>query len=187
MKPEQFSIELKKASEQLERFATTRFPAVAAEITERFINGNFRAQGWQGEGFSKWPKSKGGRGTTLVDTGTMRAATYIVSGPGQITIRNSTPYAKAHNEGFRGTVSVSAHTRNKYTRFKVGTGRLTKTGRERKVSMMAKTGSTSVKAHTRKVNIPQRQFIPTASSGSPVLSRAIERQVVNELKHIITL
>ena len=95
------------------------------------------------------------------------------------------PYAKSHNEGFNGTVSVKAHTRNQYTKTQVGTGKFTKKGKERMKSAIMKTGQTTVKAHTRKVNLQQRQFAPTASSPSPVLDNAVMREVAKDINQIM--
>jgi hypothetical protein len=96
------------------------------------------------------------------------------------------PYAKVHNEGFKGEVTVKSHTRNRYSKAKVGTGKFTQKGKERKKTVTFKSGETTVKSHTRKVNIPQRQFIPTQDSPSPVLNNAITRELTKDLKKIIS-
>ena len=63
MTPEEFVKKLQNKSLEVERYATLEFPNMAGNITLRFINGNFRAQGFQGTTFKKWKPSKG---TTLV-------------------------------------------------------------------------------------------------------------------------
>ncbi|WP_312394720.1 hypothetical protein [Chryseobacterium sp.] len=162
-----------KKANDLRNYAMNRFPSKAGQIALRFVNGNFRAQGFQGSSFKKWKPNKRGK-TILVLTGKLRAATQITTQPGQITIKNPMKYAKVHNEGFKGEVSLKAHSRNKYKKSKVG----------RKTVTM-KTGSGKIKGHKRKINLPQRQFIPTAESPSPVLNNAILREVSKDINLIM--
>ena len=184
MNPEEFSRLVKKKGEELKNYAINRFPTKAGNIALRFVNGNFRAQGFQGKSFKKWKANKRG-GTILIKTGKLRAANYMTTQPGQATIKNHMPYAKAHNEGFKGEASVKAHTRNKYGQTKIGTGKFTKSGKERMKTMTMKIGQSIVKSHTRKMNIEQRQFAPTASSPSPVLDNAILREVAKDINQIM--
>ena len=90
MSPEEFHILLKNKAREVERYAMTKFPSTAGNIALRFIDGNFRAQGYQGTSFNRWKKSKGNKGTTLVDSGVLRAGTYYTSQPGQATLINHT-------------------------------------------------------------------------------------------------
>lgn len=182
MTPEEFNRALEAKANEIKTYANTRYPSVAGNVALRFINGNFRAQGFQGQTFEKWQKSKG---TTLVKTGALRAANTYSTQPGQTTIKNSMPYAKIHNEGFDGTVEVKAHSRNKYAKSKVGTGRFTKKGKERMQTVTTKTGSMQVKAHSRKMKMPKRQFMPTSQSDSPVLNNAVIRQVARDINKIM--
>lgn len=185
MSPEEFEKKLRQRAKEIQNYAMTRFPSTAGNIALRFINGNFRAQGFQGQSFERWKKSKGEKGTTLVDTGALRAANYYTTQPGQTTLKNNMPYAKAHNEGFEGTVTIKAHSRNKYSKAKKGTGKFTKTGKERMQTVTFKSGSSQVRAHQRKMNIKRRQFMPTHPNDSPVLNNAIQRQVAREIKQIM--
>lgn len=184
MNPEEFSRIVRRKGEELKNYAVNRFPTKAGNIALRFVNGNFRAQGFQGSTFKKW-KANNRNSTILIKTGKLRAATYFTTQAGQATIKNHMPYAKAHNEGFKGDVSVKAHTRNQYTKTKVGTGKFTKKGKERMKTMTMKSGQFSVKAHTRSMNLPQRQFAPTATSTSPVLDNAIIREVAKDINQIM--
>lgn len=184
MSPQEFENSLRSKAKEVQNYAINRFPSMAGNIAVRFINGNFRAQGFQGASFSPWKKKKKGKGTTLVVTGALRAANYYTAQEGQVTLKNSMPYAKAMNEGFNGTVTVKAHVRNKYAKTKVKTGLLTKKGTERTKTLTSKAGETQVKAHSRKMNIPKRQFMPTNENDSPVLTNAIQRQVAKDLQEI---
>ncbi len=184
MNPEEFSKNVKKKAQELKTYAETRFPSKAGNIALRFVNGNFRAQGFQGAVFKKWKANNRG-GTILIKTGKLRAANYFTTQTGQFTLKNTMPYAKAHNEGFKGEVSVKAHSRNKYSKTKIGTGKFTKSGKEKQRTMTMKSGETTVKAHTRKMNIEQRQFVPTEASPSPVLNNAIIREVARDINEIM--
>ncbi len=184
MNPEEFSKIVQKKATELKNYAVNRFPTKAGNIALRFVNGNFRAQGFQGSTFKRW-KANRRNGTILIKTGKLRAATYFTTQAGQATIQNHMPYAKAHNEGFSGDVSIKAHTRNIYTKTKIGTGKFTKKGKERMKTAIMKTGESTVKAHTRKMNLPQRQFAPTASSPSPVLDNAVMREVAKDINQIM--
>lgn len=184
MRPEDFPKEVQHKAQELKAYAENRFPTKAGNIALRFVNGNFRAQGFQGASFKKWKTTKRG-GTILVKTGKLREGTYFTTQTGQATIKNQLPYAKAHNEGFNGNVTVKAHTRNKYSKTKVGTGKFTKTGKERQKTMTMKSGQSTVKSHTRKMNIAQRQFAPTAANPSPVMNKAIVREVAKDINLIM--
>ena len=181
MTPEEFERNLIAKANEIKAYAQSKFPSTAGNVALRFINGNFRAGGYQGATFAKWKPSKG---TTLVKSGALRAATYYTSQPGQVTLKNNMPYAKVHNEGFEGSVSVKAHTRNSYAKTKVGTGKTTKKGKERTKTVTVKTGSKDISAHTRQMKIKQRQFMPIKSNDSPILTKAVSRAVANDLKQL---
>jgi phage gpG-like protein len=181
MSPEEFERALQTKAREVQNYINNTFPSTAGNITLRFINGNFRAGGFQGATFKKWKKSKG---TPLVKTGALRSANYYTTQQGQVTIKNNMPYAKAHNEGFKGTISIKAHSRNTYGKIKVGTGKFNKNGSERTKTLTQKTGQNGVKAHTRKVDIPQRQFMPIDKNDSPILNNAIQREVAKDLNNI---
>ncbi|MGV9003970.1 hypothetical protein [Flavobacterium sp.] len=184
MTPEQFHVLLKTKSKELEQYAASQFPTKAANIALRFIDGNFRAGGYQGATFARWKKNKKGT-TTLVSSGALRADNSYTAQPGQVTIFNRMAYAKLHNEGFKGAVTVKAHTRNRYTKTRVGTGKLTKSGNERMQTVTAKSGESKVKSHTRNIDMPQRQFMPITGDDSPVLNRALERDITKDLIKIL--
>ncbi|WP_293871654.1 hypothetical protein [Flavobacterium sp.] len=182
MSPEEFQQNLKAKATQVSTYVQTRFASTAGNVALRFINGNFRAGGYQGKTFKKWKPSQG---TTLVKSGALRAANYYTTQPGQATLKNNMPYANVHNEGFKGDVAIKAHSRNSYGKKKVGTGKLTKSGKERKQTVTFKTGEKAIRSHTRKINMPQRQFMPINAGDSPVLNNAVTRAVTNDIKAIL--
>lgn len=175
MDTSQFEKLVKQKALEIQKYAQTEFPAEAGNTALRFVDGNFRAQGWQGGSFQRWKPNKR-KGRILVHRGHLRNATYYVTAPGMATIRNTRPYAKIHNEG--GTidkkVTVRTFTKKAHTRKKT-------TGRGR-----IKVRSHTVATHSRQMNLtlPQRQFAPTESSQSPVLNNAIERNVARAFKRI---
>lgn len=133
---------------------------------------------------------KGGR-AILVDTGIMKkdiqkiyvGADHAIVG----TSRISAPRAKAHNEGFKGTVTqnVKAHTRRRFGTEKKGTGVYnikTRSEKTRKVKVVAAT--IPIKAFTRRIkqDIPQRQFM----GNSPMLDRRIQAMVTRKTIETIT-
>lgn len=154
------------------------FPSMAGEKALRFINGNFRAQGYQGNSFNKWAAIKR-KGTILVKTGNLRRSIRSeVRGMGVVAITSNAPYAKVHNEGFSGTVQVGPFKRRitgKAMRYSVKT-------RKRLKDATYTKGFTDVSAHTRKVNIKQRQFAPITPYDSPVLNNAIRREIIKQLQ-----
>ena len=185
MTPQEFENKLQITAKEIQNYANNRYPSMAGNVALRFVNGNFRAGGFQGQSFERWQKSKKNKGTTLVDKAHLRAATYYTTQPGQTTLKNNMPYAKVHNEGLKETVTVKAHTRNKYSQTKVGTGKFTKKGKERTKTLTAKSGENKVKAHSRKANFPKRQFMPTHENDSPVLNNAITREVAKDIKQLM--
>ena len=109
------------------------------KLTEMF-NNNFREQGFFGQ---KWvatkasKASKRGRGSILIVTGAMRRSIKSYVSGMAVVFSSHLPYTALHNEGGNFAVNVRAHSR---------TNR--KTG-----------NSYNVRAHSRQMSMPQRQFI----------------------------
>jgi hypothetical protein len=57
MDTQEFEKLVKRYAKEIKTYAELRFPAEAANTALRFINGNFRAQGWQGASFKPWKKT----------------------------------------------------------------------------------------------------------------------------------
>lgn len=184
MSPEQAEALIQRKAREVQNYVENVAPNKQAKMILRFINGNFRAQGFQGTYFKKWkPNKKGTR--ILIKSGRLRAATTATVSGGQVTVRNSMPYADIHNEGFKGKISIQAHTRNKYSKTKVGTGKLTKTGKERRKTVSFKSGEMSVKAHKRRINMPRRQFMPTAKRPSKTFENSIIKMTDKDIQRIM--
>jgi hypothetical protein len=171
-----------KAVEQRVRECLKTLPKHVANDVVNFTKDNFRRQGFLGDSLQMWPKRKkvtkwgktprnNGRGI-LIDTGKLRRANRITKADwSSITIINSMPYAKAHNEGLRvGLIQqVKAHRRKRAQNNLLG-------ARGKKIA----SGVTFVKAHKRRVmmNLPKRQFI----GDSPYLRRNIQRTIALQIQ-----
>ncbi|MFT3750952.1 MAG: hypothetical protein QM768_21745 [Agriterribacter sp.] len=183
MNPQQFKAELTKKQQELKRYVNVEFPKRAGNISLRFINDNFRAQGWQGATLQPW-KENARKGTILIRKGKLRRGTKYTTSPGVTRVYNDVPYAAAHNRGFNGTVTIKAHQRRNYVGIKQATGRLTKAGKLQMRTVHGVRSISQVKAHTRKMNIPKRQFMPENITDSPVLYNAVRGEIEGTLKNI---
>lgn len=152
--------------EELEKRFLAALPVASAAIGAEAVNfalDNFKNQGFTGAAFQPWPPRKNPTawGTAparasrslLVDSGTLKGSIRVLrSNAEEVVIGTDVPYAKAHNEGFKGQVvqEVKAFTRR---------------------------NGQSVKAFTRTINqnIPQRQFI----GDSPYLMQRAKRMFIS--------
>lgn len=109
------------------------------KLTEMFDN-NFREQGFFGQ---KWVATKvskvnkRGKGSILIVTGAMRRSIRAVVSGMAVVFSSNLPYTALHNEGGNFSITVRSHFRTNK-----------KTG-----------NSYSVRAHSRQMTMPQRQFI----------------------------
>ena len=173
--------------------AVRTLPRRAATLAVGFSKDRFRAQNWADTSRESWKprsantwgrKERSGR-AILVDSGRLRRSIRVIHvDENSAIIGTDVPYARAHNEGYSGTVkqNVRAFTRNK-TKYGVIRGKQLK--RSTKISYgRVKTGDVNVKAHTRTITqkIPRRQFL----GQSALLNRQIERMMTNEIKNAIT-
>lgn len=183
MNPEQFAKNLAHKQTQLKAYVNAQFPRRAGEISLRFIDGNFRAQGWQGNGFHRWKKNAR-NGTILIKSGRLRRSTSFQTMPGVVRVANNAPYAAAHNSGFHGTVRVKSHTRRLMAKKSIETGRILKSGKKQIKTVHVLKSMTKVKVHIRRMNIPRRQFMPESMNDSPVLYNALRREIERKLKDL---
>lgn len=188
MDTRQFERLITQKAKEIEQYATTKFPTEAGNTALRFVDGNFRAQGWQGNSFQKWkPNKRSGR--ILIQKGHLRNATYYVTGIGQVTIKNTQPQAKIQNEGGKNKIPITDKMR-KYAwamYYKEGGGK--KKGKGQRATLQNKKandwkGLALTKKTYLNITIDQRQFAPTPNSQSPVLNKAVERGVVRAFKQI---
>lgn len=161
-----------------------RFPLIAANAGKNFFQDRFRDQAWYDTKYEPWAKRKPGaerdKGRAiLTDRGTLKREVRIKQADwGAVVVGDDVKYAGAHNNGFKGVVTVPEHsriaTRTVATRYNKN-GKASKTGRKR-----IRGASHVVRTHTRKMDLPKRQFI----GNSALLNRLINRDFVNQLKMI---
>lgn len=166
---------------EVKNYAASIYPKKAGKIGLQFIEGNFRKQAWEG---IPWKRRKGGPRNNgralLVLRGILRRGNRMRTAPGQAILFNEVPYAKAHNEGFSGSVAIKAHKRRLYGKYKVSN-----TSSRRTYKKKLERGTAQVKAHTRKMRIPRRQFAPTKNRPSPTLAKSVTREVTLDLYKIL--
>ena len=157
-----------------------RLPGIAGVEAVNHFKKGFRDQGFTDEGFNAWkelaPETVKKKGSTiLVKTGkTRRAIRILYQSENRVMVgidEAEIPWAKAHNEGFKGTVNVPAYMR----RNRRGD---THNIKNRRVSS---NGITYVRAHTMKMNLPKRQMV----GESAVLNMKVDAKVNRELKNVL--
>ncbi|SDC53138.1 phage virion morphogenesis protein [Williamwhitmania taraxaci] len=170
-------------------------PARAAAVAVNFSKDRFRQQAWVDTNTEPWAKRKSSgwgkrerRGRAiLVDSGRLRRSIRVVTvAETYAVIGSHEPYAKVHNDGFRGKITqkVRAHSYSRYGKQKQGTGVYSiKTKRESTKTVRVKGGDIQVKAFTRTVNqrIPRRRFI----GPSAIMDRQLQRMMTAEIQRAI--
>lgn len=164
-------------------------PMDVSVLAQNDFRENFRRQGYIDETgtLQKWKRRKlekkrrqNGRGI-LIQTGRLMRGIRPMPKPMMAMVVNSVPYAQAHNEGVDQKVQVKSHTRRRFRRSMEGTGIFNvNTRRERRQTVTTETGSGTVKAHSRQMNLPARPFM----RDSPVLDKEINRHIERELDRI---
>lgn len=175
------------------RFRKVReeLPLQLAAVAQNFFVDSFQRQGWyDGLTLKRWKprkgerwrrKKKGRRGNRgiLINTGRLRRSIKIRSARFQkIVIATDVAYAAAHNYGYKGTVSVRSHTRRRYGREKEEY--TTKTGKQSTRQKKVVKSSFTVRQHTRKMSMPQRQFM----GHSPMLDRKLNKVIERQMEHL---
>lgn len=162
-----------------------RIPRVLGTVAVNFFKDSFRRQGWLDKKTEHWPKrssqAKRNNGRALlIDTGHLRNS-IILAGATSTTavIKTQLPYAAAHNEGFKGVVNVKEHTRGAYSKVKVQYSNIS-TRKVTSRSMSMQTGQRKVKAYSRRMNLPKRQFM----GDSEVMFRKFDVTIVKSIDKI---
>lgn len=147
--------------------AINAMPARVGTCAVNFSKQRFVQQNWHDTTPEPWkPRSRTRRGgerrqsgAILVDSGRLKRSIRVVSAdPNRVIIGTDVPYAEIHNEGLDGEVSVRKHSR-----------------RSRKGRLHI------VKAHKRRVHMPQRRFL----GESQALATQLEELMIKELKNAI--
>jgi len=163
-------------------------PSVIGTIAVNYFKDSFRRQGWRDKSLQPWPKRKPGAKNNkgraiLVRSGRLRNSIRIISAtPARIVVGTDVPYAYAHNEGVHGTVQVKAFNRKRYSKSTVhSTGVFSISSRQGVKSTVTNvTGVYPVRSHTRKMNLPQRQFL----GDSYVMDLKMDKEITNRIMTI---
>lgn len=162
----------------------TTLPYKVGVLMVAFSKDRFKQQNWLDSYPEKWvprsKKAKRNKGRALlVDKGALwRSVRIISTTPGSVTIGSDLPYAKAHNDGFRGTVTVRAHTRERFGKSKVySLTERTKKGNRKSSTVTFKTGDSTVMEHTRRMNIKRRRFMGESRYLNAQISRLITAEI----------
>lgn len=164
MDSKDFNKKFQKLLPEITKAISKKIPLLIESAALRFVDDNFRNQGYEGE---KWKESDG---TILVKSGALRRGFESDVGTDQVRFTNDVKYASVHNEGFDGEVSVPEHFRNSF---------------KKKGAKKTKTGKVKVKAYKKHMKIPQRQFAPTADKPSPTLNKIIDKVIDDEIANVI--
>lgn len=165
------------------KVALKTLPKKVGNEVVNFAKDNFRNQAFAGAAMERWPPRKAvtkwgktprnkGR-ALLIDTGRLRRSIRVVSATwDRVAVGSDAPYAKAHNDGFRGEVTqhVPAHQR-KVNKVGVIRGASRKTRSNISFGRVDTGRRVQVKAHTRKIKmrLPKRQFL----GASPYLAKRL--------------
>ncbi|KAA2245506.1 hypothetical protein F0L74_05985 [Chitinophaga agrisoli] len=165
-------------------------PGMAGNEAVNFFLDRFRERNWLNirrsawkdrKDPTKWGPAKRNKGRAiLVLSGRLRRSIRITSIANlQVHIGSDAPYAKAHNEGFKGIVTQHV---SPYTRKVNRTGIIKRTALKTRSKIKwgkVTVRETTVKGHTRKIkqNIPRRQFM----GRSQQLDEKIKRLLIAEL------
>jgi phage gpG-like protein len=162
---------------------TKRIVGRAAIVAVNFSKERFVKKDWVNETSQKWKdRKKPDKGSLLLKSGRLKRSIRKISQVGSLVeIGTDVPYAKIHNEGgtISKTVRVRSHTRNR-TKNKISA----KTGR--KLKGRVSTGTITIQAHSRKMNlkIDQRQFLGQSTELNRRLQKTITQEIINEISNL---
>lgn len=170
MTAEEIRVSIENVESEIKKQIMDDMPRLIGNAAVSMVNQNFRDAGWRDGGLKPWKKTKRqmgkGKGSQYLPLHSSRehlsrSTQYKKTGPGEVTISNPVPYASVHNDGFEGNVNVKAHKRT------ISKGK-------------NKGDKYSVRAFSRRMYIPQRQFM----GESRELNEKIENIIRNTFKNI---
>lgn len=162
-----------------------RVPRELGTVAVNYFKDSFRRQGWRDKSLERWkPRKPGAKRNTgraiLVDKGHLRNSIILSKADAKSAVISApVPYAAAHNEGFSGTVRVRAHTRQMSRKVSVTMSGI-KSRKVRSRSMQVADGIVHVKAHSRSMNLPKRQFL----GDSDVMFRKMDAVIIKAIDQI---
>ncbi len=175
----------KSIKDQLRDFRaiTKDLPNYIGTEAVRFFKDSFNRQGFIDKGgVQKWkarsPKAKRNKGRKiLIDRAVLKRSIRITNkSNNSVTVGTNVPYAKVHNEGFRGVQHVRPHKRVATVKAK---WKNSYTGRN--VTIRGRGRRHNVRGFGRRMNMPQRQFI----GQSAFFDRRIQKQIGYRVKQAL--
>ncbi len=132
-----------------------RTPELVADLAGQYSQDAFTKKAFDG---NPWPLNKNPQrqGSELIRSGKLRGSMTVRVEPRRAVIsygNDYVPYAQVHNEGFDGPIVVPAHVRH------------------------TKWGDVSVREHTSRMRIPQRQFLGAADELDRLLQTELEAMI----------
>jgi phage gpG-like protein len=117
--PDPFEIPLQRLRREMEKLKPALVDGIGVEAV-KFIDDNFVKQGFQGQSFRPWPVQKNPNKPRphkiLILTGTLRRSFKQTNHEDSVTISTDIPYARVHDEGARGPVTVKSKAGKTFTR-----------------------------------------------------------------------
>ena len=158
------AMDFSKELEQRVKEAIEAVPEAVASTAKRYFLERFSEKAFDGEPWKPCGKRyKPGKGTLLVQSGSLRksidvdeinARKVVITAGG-----DRVPYARAHNEGFSGSVVVRSHER------------------------VSKKGKPYVvKQHTRKMLVPRRRFMGESHELETLIKKDVEQLFKNTME-----
>lgn len=166
MIPEELINHFKAIENAVQQLIASKLPRMIGKKAVDIFHANFHEGGFINNGVQKWklPKRYNAKGKAAsARYGPLLSArkelynsiSYRIDS-GRVIISSDKTYAEAHNEGFSGTIQVPEHNRR------------------------TKNGVSKVKAHSKSLTLPQRQFMGESAE----LNKIVTDLVIKELKAI---
>jgi phage gpG-like protein len=161
-------------------------PYKIGEVVVKFSMNRFSEQNWVNNGTQPWQSRKAkGRSNTgraiLVKSGRLRRSVRIVSTTSDsVKVGSDVPYAGAHNDGFKGLVTVRPHSRSRFKKTKETY--TTRTGKERKRTVQSIAATYQIGEHKRRMNMPRRRFLGESHYQTKQIIRMIDAEIMRAIK-----
>ncbi|WP_052444840.1 phage virion morphogenesis protein [Flammeovirga sp. OC4] len=156
-----------------------QFPTIAGTEAKVFFKDRFRSQNWIDTNTEPWKPRKDPEGkhkgkAILVQSGALKRSIKVLhKDKTSVTVGSANiPYAKIHNEGYRGNVNqkVKAHTRRKHRRTRNG------------VSHDVQKHKVSAHNRTLYMHIPKRQFLGDSLYLNNRINRKLNARILKIIK-----
>jgi phage gpG-like protein len=163
--------------------AVSQIPQRAATVALNFTAERFRAQNWVDTRTEVWKRNgrdkRPGRSILVKTSRLKRSPRKIIVTMDYAIIGTNVPYAKVHNDGFKGIVTIRQYRRHAYR--SIRETYKTKSGKIRNRTNKVVSSSIIVRSHRRNINIRKNRFMGV----SAVQDAQLQRMMVSELTRAI--